>query len=229
MILRAHFDRELTILQDRLIALGSQVEQNIIETVNAYHQRNWTVAKRLIAGDSQVNHEQIAIEEQSLRLIATQQPTAGDLRQIASIIAIASELERMNDYAKGIGQITLRVCEKPVLAPAGHLRPMAQIASTMLNQALQAFVRRDLTLAYAIYARDDEVDNLYNQTYQEILDLIIQDVQVTDQATHLLWAAHNLERTADRVGNICERVIFVVTGKIVELPEEFESPPNQNL
>lgn len=228
MILRAHFDRELAILQGRLIALGSQVEQNIVESVTAYHQRNWTVAKRLIADDGAVNHEQIAIEQQSLRLIATQQPTAGDLRQIAAMIAIASELERMNDYAKGIGQITLWVWEKPPLAPAGYLAPMAQIASTMLNQSLQAFVSRDVAFAYAIYARDDQVDSLYNQIYQQILDLIVQDVQVTDQATHLLWAAHNLERTADRVGNICERVIFVVTGKIVELPEEFESPLNQN-
>lgn len=223
-MLRQLFDRDLQRLEDRLLALGSEVGQNINKATDALLRRDAIISQRLIAADEQVNHEQISIEQDSLSLIATQQPIARDLRFIASVMAIAGELERINDYAKGIAKINLLIGQAELLAPAGDLQPMAEKASEMLNQSLQAFVQQDVQLAYQIYAQDDEVDGLYNRLYEALIASIIDDVAIMEQATHLLWAAHNLERTADRVANICERVIFVATGEIVESPEEMEVP-----
>lgn len=217
---RLIFDRELQQLQDRLLALGSEVAQNVVDAAGALQRRDDEDCRRLIRGDEQVNQSQIAIEHDSLTLIATQQPIARDLRFIAAVIAIAGELERINDYAKGIAKINLLIGEDPLLAPAVALPPMAAKASDMLRRSLDAFIAQDVERAYAIHEEDDEVDALYNQIYRALLDEIVANGDVMDQATHLLWAAHNLERTADRVSNICERVVFMVTGELVEMPEE---------
>ena len=147
---------------------------------------------------------------------------ATDLRFIASVIAIATELERMNDYAKGIAKINLMIGDEPLLETVELLPRMAEKAGSMLQRALQAFVDNDVEAAYAIHEEDDEVDALYNRAYEQLVALITSNSSTMDQATHLLWAAHNLERTADRVSNICERVVFTATGKIVEMPEESE-------
>lgn len=221
---RQLFDRELQKMQDRLLALGSQVEENLLASVQTLKERDHARSRRLIAADEEVNREQMSIETESLVLIATQQPLASDLRFIASVIAIATELERINDYAKGIAKINLMIGEEPLLPPVADLPPMATKASDMLRRALRAFFQGDVTAAYAIHEEDDEVDHLYNQVYRDLVALIAADVEAMDQATHLLWAAHNLERTADRVSNICERVIFNATGQIIEMPEEDEIP-----
>jgi phosphate transport system protein len=144
---------------------------------------------------------------------------------VASVISIATELERINDYAKGIAKINLMIADEELLEPARDLPLMADKAASMLTRSLQAFVRRDVEAAYALHDEDDEVDALYNRVYEKLISLIREDVQMMDQATHLLWAAHNLERTADRVSNICERIIFTVTGKLVEMPEEEDEIP----
>lgn len=219
---RQVFDRELHKLQDSLLALGSEVEANIIESVRILRQRDDIRARRLIARDEDVNYKHIDLERRCLTVIATQQPTAGDLRLIASVISIASELERINDYAKGIAKIHLLIGEEPLLAPAGALQPMAEKAADMLQRSLQAFARRDPDMARVIHAEDDEVDDMYNDIYRRLVALITDDVDKMDQATQLLWAAHNLERTADRVSNICERVIFTKTGEILDLSDEME-------
>ena len=227
-MIRQHFDRELKKLEDRLLALESVVEQNIVAAVNVLRDRNDVGARRLIAGDEHVNQEQMTIESEALRLIATQQPLAGDLRFIASVIAIATELERINDYAKGIAKINLMITQETLLEPAADLPAMADKARSMLGRSLKAFIERDVDAAYAIHAEDDEVDALYNRVYENLVSIITHDASKMDQATHLLWAAHNLERTADRVSNICERVIFTATGQIVEMPEENEVPHSQH-
>lgn len=209
-------------LQDRLLALSSEVEQNLVAAVDVLLERDDAGARELIKADRRINEEQMSIENDTLILLATQQPLATDLRILASVISIATELERMNDYAKGIAKIQLMTGEGELLDSAGVLPHMAQKARDMLHRALRAFVDRDVDAAYAIHEEDDEVDALYNRVYEQLVAYITADASVMDQATHLLWAAHNLERTADRVSNICERVIFTATGKIVEMPEEAE-------
>ena len=219
---RPLLDRELQKLQDRLLALGSEVEQNLVSAVNTLINRDDAGSRRIIAQDQHINEEHMSIEKDSLILIARQQPMATDLRFIASVIAIATELERMNDYAKGIAKINLMIGDEPLLETVELLPRMAEKAGSMLQRALQAFVDNDVEAAYAIHEEDDEVDELYNRAYEQLVALITSNSSTMDQATHLLWAAHNLERTADRVSNICERVIFTATGQIVEMPEESE-------
>jgi phosphate transport system protein len=215
---RETFDRELQRLQDEVVILGSLVEKAIVESVELLKRRDLAGASRLIAEDRRViNEKRFAIESEALTLIATQQPMAGDLRVLAAVIEIAHELERMGDYAKGIAKINLMMGDEPLLKPLIDVPLMAEKARDMLHRALEAFVRRDVDLARAIPQEDDQVDALYNQVYRELLALMMANPRDIDRATYLLWVAHNLERTADRVANICERVIFMVTGEMVEM------------
>jgi phosphate transport system protein len=215
--LRETFEQELQRIQDEVLVLGSMVEKAIVESVEALKKRDLEVARRLIAQDRLLNEKRFAIEDEALILIATQQPIAGDLRTIAAVLAITSELERIGDYAKGISKINLMMGEAPFLKPLVDIPRMAEKARDMLHQALEAFVQRDVDLARAIPDEDDEVDALYNQVYRELLTFIMNDPSTIDQATYLLWTAHNLERAADRVINICERVVFTVTGEMMEM------------
>jgi phosphate transport system protein len=224
--MRATFDRELAALNDDVLLLGSMVENALTESVDALKRRDMEGARAVIDGDQSINQKRFEIENKSLVLIATQQPMAGDLRTLAAILEIATELERMGDYAKGIARIVVMMGDQPPLKPLVDIPLMAQKARDMLHQALDAFVRSDLELARAIPSLDQEVDDLYNQVYRELLTYILADPQTIDRATYLLWVAHNLERTADRVTNICERVIFTVTGEMIEMDSEeqgFES------
>jgi phosphate transport system protein len=217
---RETFDRELQRLQDDILALGSIVENTLMKSVEILKRRDMEGSQRLIAHDRLINEKRFAIEADALVLIATQQPMAGDLRTIAAVLDIVSELERIGDYAKGIAKINLMMGEKPLLKPLIDVPRMAEKARDMLHRALDAFIRRDVDLARAIPAEDDEIDGLYNQVYRELLTYIISDPRTIDQATYLLWVAHNLERAADRVTNICERVVFTVTGEMVEMDVE---------
>jgi phosphate transport system protein len=215
--LRETFERELQRIQDDVLALGSMVEKAIIESVENLKQRDLEGARRLIAEDRLLNERRFAIEHDALILIATQQPMASDLRTIAAVLAIIAELERIGDYAKGISKISLMMGETPLLKLLVDIPRMAEKARDMLHRALKAFVQRDVNLARAIPDEDDEVDALYNRAYRELLTFIINDPSTIDQATYLLWTAHNLERAADRVVNICERVVFTVTGEMMEM------------
>lgn len=217
---RENFDRSLRRLQDEVLALGSMVENAITDSVEALKRRDREESRRLIAQDRLINERRYALESEALTLIATQQPMARDLRTIAAVLDIASELERIGDYAKGIARINLMIGEEPLLKPLIDVPLMAAKARDMLHRALEGFVLQDVDLARAIPSEDDEVDDLYNQVYRELLTQIMADPHRIDQANFLLWAAHNLERAADRVTNICERVIFTVTGEVVELDVE---------
>ena len=217
--MRETFERELRQLEDELLDLGSRVEAAILESVEALRQRDFEISARLVAQDDVLNELRFTIEGAALILIATQQPMAGDLRTIAAVLEIATELERIGDYAKGIGRITLMIADEPLVKPLIDIPIMARIAANMLHQALDAFIRRDVVLARSIPKDDAEVDRLYDQVYRDLLGHIVDDPQTIDRATHLLWVAHNLERAADRVTNICERVVFTVTGEMVELDE----------
>jgi phosphate transport system protein len=219
-MLRRTFDQELQRLQDEVLALGSMVEDAIVQSVALLKARDFVGSRRLIAADLELNRRRYAIEGDALTLIATQQPMAGDMRLLAAVLEIAGELERMADYAKGIARINLLIGEQPLVKPLIDLPLMAEKVSIMLHQALRAFAQRDVELARAIPKGDDEIDDLYRQIYRELLTHIMEDPHVIEQANQLLWVAHNLERAADRVINLCERVIYTVTGELVELSSD---------
>jgi phosphate transport system protein len=214
---RQSFDQELNRLQDEVLALGSMVEEALVRSVETLKQRDFSGSRRLIAGDAAINERRYAIEDDAMTLIATQQPMAGDMRLLAAILEIVTELERMGDYAKGIARINLMIGEQPLVKPLIDLPAMALKCREMLHAALAAFVQRDVEAARSIPRGDDEVDGLYNQVYRELISHILEDPHVIEQANQLMWAAHNLERTADRVVNICERVLYAVTGELTEL------------
>jgi phosphate transport system protein len=214
---RENFDKQLQKLQDDVLILGSLVESAIVDSVEILKQRDMAGSQRLIDADQHINERRFAIENDTLTLIATQQPMASDMRTLASILEIATELERIGDYAKGIANINLKIGYEPLIKPLIDIPRMAEKACDMLHRSLDAFVKRNVDLARALPAEDDEVDNLYNQVYRELITFIMSDPTNIDQATYLLWVAHNLERTADRVLNICERVVFTVTGEMIEL------------
>jgi phosphate transport system protein len=214
---RELLDSEIERLQNEVLSLGEMVERSILEAVQSLKTRDFEASRRIISQDRDINEKRFSIENDTLVLIATQQPMASDLRLLASILEIISELERIADYAKGIAKINLLIGEKPLIKPLIDIPRMAQKAADMLHRALEAFVRKDVETARAIPKEDDEMDALYDQVYRELMTYVIANPANIEQANYLLWAAHNLERTADRVTNICERVIFTVTGEMREL------------
>lgn len=227
-MLRATFEKELQTLEDQIIRLGNQVEENIVKSVDALIQRDLAASQSFIVSDVQVNERRIQIGLDCLSLIARQQPMAGDMRLIAAIIEIVGELERIHDYVKGIGKISLMMGEKEILPTITELLPqMALHARDMLHRALDAFTNRDAALARGIPANDDKVDALYNRIYREIITFVTQNSAEVEYANRLEWAVHNLERSADRVTNICEWIVYMVEGEYVEMDSEFEAPPAQ--
>jgi phosphate transport system protein len=225
---RTVFDKELQQLVDRMLALGSQVGSNIIDAVDALQQRDMIRSQTLVAADEDINSRRIAIMTDALTLIATQQPMAGDMRLIACVIEISGELERINDYVKGIAKNSLLLGEEPLPDALAEIPQMAQITSEMLSQALGAASQRDFELARSIPARDDEVDVLFNQIYRNLLTYAMENPSSIEQINYLEWVAHNLERAADRVTNICEWVVYAAVGEYVEMDSEVEAPPSLN-
>ena len=189
------------------------MKRALTDSVKFLKLRDSEGSRLLMEADSRINERRFEIEGEALTLIATQQPMAGDMRTLAGVLEIVTELERIGDYAKGIGNINLMIGEGRLIKPLIDIPKMSEKAADMLHRSLEAFATRDVELARAIAAEDDVLDNLYNQVYRELLTLIMSNPQNIDQATYLLWAAHNLERTGDRVLNICERVVFTVTGR----------------
>jgi phosphate transport system protein len=219
-MLRQTFERELQRLQDEVLVLGSMVESAVSTSVDMLKRRDFEGSRRIIADDLKINEKRFAIEMECLTLIATQQPMAGDLRVIAGVLEIVTELERIGDYAKGIAKINLLIGDQPLLKPLIDIPRMADKALDMLHRALGAFVRQDVEMARAIPLEDVEVDALYNQVQRELLTIIMSDPTTMDRANYLIWAAHNLERAADRVTNICERTVFTATGEMREMDVE---------
>jgi phosphate transport system protein len=216
---RETFERELRKLQDDILMLGSMVEQAVRDAVEALKRRDLEAARRIYASDRLVNAKRYQIEQNCLILIATQQPMASDLRMLAAILEINTELERIGDYAKGICRINLLLGTEPLVKPLVDIPRMAELGLSMLHRALSAFVARDTETARVIPLEDDQVDALYNQVYHDLLKIMISDPKVIDRANYLIWAAHNLERLADRVTNICERTVFLATGEIMEMDQ----------
>ena len=214
---RAAYQRELQKLHDQVLILGSMVDKAIDRAIQSLVRRDSETARQVIAEDRAVNSKRFEIEDQAIRLIATQQPMASDLRAIIAVLNIIVDLERIGDHAAGIAKITLMHEDKPLVKPLVDIPRMAEIAVRMLNESLEAFKHRDAASARAICDEDDEVDGLYDQVYRELLTYMMADPQTIDRATWLLWVAHNLERIADRVTNICERVVYEATGQMMEI------------
>ena len=216
MEIRTTFHKKLREVQDDVLAMGSMVEKAIRRSIEALQKRDLIMAKQIIADDLKINEKRFNIEERCIQLIATQQPMAGDLRAIISVLNIITELERIGDHGEGIAKIVIMIGDEPPLKPLIDIPRMAEKAIDMLRRSLDAFMNYDVDAARQIMAEDDEVDNLYNQVFRELLSFMLEDPKTITRATRLLWVAHNLERCADRVTNICERVVFNVTGKMVE-------------
>lgn len=216
-MVRQVFEEQIRELLEDLLAMGRMVADSIGRSIQALAQQDEDLARQVIDYDDEINAAQYEIDEKCLVLIATQQPMAGDLRTILAVTNIASELERMGDYAEGIAKLAIKLAGQPLLKPLIDIPRMAEEGRGMLLTALEAFARQDVELARKIGAADELVDALYDQVYRELLVFMMADPRTITQATYLLWVAHNLERIADRTTNIAERVIFIDSGEIVEL------------
>ena len=229
-MVRKTFESEIQQVKDDVLVLGSMVEKALLDSVDALKKRDVEAARKLFLEDKEINKKRFGIESHLMVLIATQQPMAHDLRFLASCMEIISELERMGDYAKGISNINIRMGDTPLLKPLIDVPRMAQKGADMLHRALTAFVNEDVETANSLPVEDDEVDALYNQLYRELMTFVIADPKTIERANWLLWVAHNLERFADRVTNICERTIFIATGELTEVKssdDEFWRQQNQ--
>jgi phosphate transport system protein len=220
MTTRTVFDQELHELRENVLRLGKMVDTAIRRSIQALKQRDESLAQQIIAEDEDVNALRFKIEGDCVRLIARQQPAAHDLRFIVAAMNIVLDLERMGDHAAGIATIVLRMGGEPPLKPLIDLPRMAQIAREMLRASLDAFMTENEGEAMVITGRDEEVDQLYTQIFRELLTFMIEDPRTVTRAMYLIFCAHNVERIADRVTNICERVAFVATGRINEIPSE---------
>ena len=214
-MVRADFDRNLKLLQEELLLLGGLVEKAIVDSIEALKTRDIELSHKVVSQDDIIDQKTNQIEEKAIDLIATQQPIAIDLRTLMSVIHISVELERMGDYAEGIGKIGVMMGNDPPVKPLVDIPKMAAKSSDMLKRSLDALVKRDPALARQVCEDDDEVDNLYDHIYKDLIALMISDPTTTQRATYLMWVAHDLERIADRATNIAERVIFLVTGQLV--------------
>lgn len=215
---RELLDRKIQHLLDEILVLDSLIENATSEAVRALKERDLETARIIYDGDKLINARRFELENDCMITIATQQPImAGDLRLLASVLEVVSELERMGDYAKGIAKICLLMGNEPPVKPLIDIPKMGEIVVDMMHRAVGAFVSHDVETARKIPEQDDLVDALYTQVYRDLVAVMIKDPSVIDRANHLMWAAHNLERMADRVTNICERTIYVVTGEMSEI------------
>ena len=217
-MVRADFHRNLRSLQDDLITLGSRVETAIAKSLQALRNRDLDISRQVVDEDDIIDQERLDLEEQCVEMMARQQPNSIDLRTLMSVLHIATELERMGDYAEGIAKISIMMGDQAPLKPLIDIPRMAEKAAQMLHRSLDAFVARDPEAALQVCNDDDEVDNLYEQIYRELLTYMFEDPSTIQRATYLLWVAHDLERIADRATNIAERVIFLVTGRLTDGP-----------
>jgi phosphate transport system protein len=215
-VTRETFDEQLKALEQDVLDMGRLVDRAIDLSVDALAKRDIHLSRRVIREDDAINQAQHDIEEHCLVLIATQQPLASDLRVIFAVASIATELERMADHAKGIGQIGVMMGPREPLKPLVDIPRMATKSRWLLERELAAFVNRDVELARSLGDEDDEVDRLYDQVFRELLIFMMEDPRTITRATYLLWVAHNLERIADRAINIGERVVFLVKGEVEE-------------
>jgi phosphate transport system protein len=213
----ASFPKGFQEIQDKVLAMGDMVAKEINRSVEALKNRDLKMAHQIIAADAKIDELRFAIEDRCIELVATQKPTTNNLRVIVAVLSIITELERIGDYAEGIARIVVMIGDEPPLKPLIDIPRMAELTTEMIEKSLKSFVTRDVELAKHVVTIDNAVDGLYDQVFRELLTFMMVDPKTINRATRLIWVAHNLERAADRVTNICERVAFTVTGKMEEL------------
>ncbi len=218
---RPTLDQELQSLQDDLLRMGSRLDSAIERALQALVNRDLNLARQLVAEDELINALRYQIEEGCFTTLATQQPTARDLRTVMAAFSIAADLERMADHAAGIATITIRLGAEPLLKPLIDIPRMAEACRDMLRQALEAYVARDIAKARAVAKTDDVIDDLYQQVFRELLTFMLEDPHTLSRALPLLFVAHNLERIGDRAVNVAERTVFIASGEL----KEFKSEP----
>jgi len=211
---RSQLDRELTVLRDNVLRIGHMADSAIERAVQALKEQNVELGRQVIADDKAINALRYQIEGDCYRLIALQQPTARDLRSIVTAIHIVVELERIGDHAEDVAEHAIALAQEPLLKPLIDLPRMAHIARDMMHASLNAYLDWDAEQAEQITQRDREINQLDEQVYRELLTFMLQDPRNINRATHLLWTSHDIERIGDRVKNICERVVFMVTGQV---------------
>lgn len=217
---RAALDRDLTHLKEELIRLGDQVNSALAQAMTALKEWDSVLAEKVIEGDQKINTRRYEIEEKSLSIIATQQPAASDLRAIVAVMNMVSDLERMGDHASGIATLVTRMEDLAGLEMPTGLSIMSKMAQDMLQAALDAYAEGDEQAAYTIAGMDDKIDTTYKTLFRNLVEVIVQKPDSTSIALYYLFAGHNLERIADRVTNLAERVIFLGSGQVQELNPE---------
>lgn len=210
------FQKGLLEIENDVVAMGNMAEKAVARAVEALKKRDLTLAHQVVADDAKINRQRFAIEDKCMRLIAGHQTEVDDLRPVVAILNMISDLERVGDYAEGIAKIAVVIGDEPPLKPLIDIPRMAELAIEMINGGLKAFVDRDVEMAKRVVTSDSVVDGLYDQVFRELITFMMVDPKTIDRATRLIWVAHNLERVADRATNICERVVFTVTGKMEE-------------
>lgn len=211
------YEQELTELRDGVLAMGSMVEKAVLDAMEALRDGDRDWSERIVNEDARINAKRFEIEDRTLFVIASQQPVATDLRQLASVLYIVTDLERIGDHAEGIAKINTMLQDETLPRKLGYIPAMADRAVAMLRNSMRAFLTRDVDLAKQVCDADDEVDRLQDSVYAECFKTMIEDPSSVERQTYLLWTSHNLERIADRCTNICERVIYTVTGKMQEI------------
>ena len=224
---RHHFEEELQVLKQRLLTMGALVEERAHHAVRSLIDRRLDEAQRIIDSDQEVNDLQIEIDDRCVKLLALQQPAASDLRLITSALKINDDLERIGDQAVNIAQNVIKLLPQPPLKPLIDIPRMAEIAQAMTRDALDSFVRKDADMARRVLKRDDEVDELKDQVFRELLTYMMADPGTIQRALALILISRNIERIADHATNIAEDVIFLVEAKDVRHhhePEEMKEP-----
>ena len=209
---RGDFERKLNQVQDEVVELASMVEKAIFKSIDALKSRDIELSKQVVEEDDEIDNKQQSLEDLCVDLIALEAPMAVDLRVIISAMMVANELERMGDYAEGIAKLSIAMGDLPPLKPLIDIPRMAENSVSMLRRSIESYVGRDIEGARQVYRDDDEVDEIYEQVYRELLTYMMADPSTIQRATYLLWVSHDLERVADRTTNIAERVMYLVTG-----------------
>ena len=216
-VLRSTFDREFDEICADLVKMAQMIDWAIENALKALVERDHQLAEQVRANDEQVNAVRFKVEEACLVTIATQQPAAGDLRAVITAMHLAVEMERIGDYAAGIAKTVILMEEEPLLKTLKKIPRMGELSRQMLADSIQAFLKRDVAWAQEIASHDDELDELYRSVFNKLVEKMAKEPELVTRATYLMWCAHNLERIADRVTNIAERIIFMTTGSLREL------------
>lgn len=219
MDIRSTYHAQIRELRDDVVALSSMVDKAVARATEAMQRQDVALARSVVDADQGINDLRWSTEERALRAIALQQPMARDLRVISAVISIVTDLERMADHAVSVAKMVIETADEPLLKPLVDLPRMSDLTRRMLADSLTAFIHNDIARARDVILRDALVDDAYQVIYRELLGFMLSDAATINRATRLLWAAHDFERIGDRIRNICERVIFSVTGDVSDLSE----------